>query len=177
MEKETLCTLSSIRTFSGIYIDVLNPTEEMINIEDIAHSLSNQCRFGGHLPEFYSVAQHCMFCSEISLDTNKLAALMHDASEAYLIDVPRPVKNNLSNYKEIEDNLMKLISKKYKFQYPFHKDIKIVDDIALKTEWNCLMIKNCERNILLKNMSFEESKNEFLKMFNYLVNKKEKVSC
>lgn len=108
---ENLYTPDCIRTFTGIYMNVFEPTPEMICIEDIAHSLSMQCRFGGHLPEFYSVAEHSWHCSLMVANEHKLAALLHDASEAYLLDIPRPIKHRLNNYKKIEDNLMNIIAK------------------------------------------------------------------
>lgn len=119
---ENLFTANCIRTFTGKYMNVFEPTEDMICIEDVAHALSNQCRFGGHLPKFYSVAQHSLMCCEMATPERKLEALLHDASEAYLLDVPKPIKQRLSNYKEIEDNLMRLIAKKFGFQYPLSEE-------------------------------------------------------
>lgn len=138
--EESLYTPDCIRTYTGLYINVFEPTLDMICIEDIAHALSMQCRFGGHLPIFYSVAEHSWYCSQLVKEEHKLAALLHDASEAYLLDVPRPIKKHLSNYKEIEHNLMLLISEKFGFNYPLHNDVKDVDELALITEWNSLMI-------------------------------------
>lgn len=140
---ENLYTPNCIRTVSGIYMNVFEPTPEMICIEDIAHALSMQCRFGGHLPTFYSVAQHSLNCSYLIEDEKlKLPALLHDAGEAYLIDVPRPVKRGLTNYKEIEDRLMRVIADKFGFEYPLHPDVKEVDEQMLQTEWNHLMLGN-----------------------------------
>lgn len=138
---ENLYTPNCIRTFTGIYMNVFDPTLEMVCIEDIAHALSNQCRFGGHLPEFYSVAQHSVVMCEKVNTKHKLAALLHDASEAYLLDIPRPIKGGLSNYKEIENNLMSLISEKFMFQYPLHEKIKEVDEYMLQWEWSRLMLR------------------------------------
>lgn len=139
--EENLFTKDCIRTQSGIYMNVFKPTMDMICIEDIAHALSYQCRFGGHLPLFFSVAQHSLNCSYLIEDKElKLAALLHDASEAYLLDIPRPIKNNLSNYKEIEDGLMKLIAEKFEFEYPLHKEVKDVDEQMLQFEWDGLML-------------------------------------
>jgi len=89
---------------------------------------------------FYSVAQHCILAAEYVGDEHKLAALLHDASEAYLIDVPRPVKRQLPNYKEVEDKLMTVISAKFGFQWPLHEDVKKADEITLQYEWECLML-------------------------------------
>ncbi|HET8885571.1 MAG TPA: hypothetical protein VFM70_04370 [Salinimicrobium sp.] len=137
---ENLFKTDCIRTSSGIYINVFEPTEEMICIEDIAHSLAHQCRFGGHLPEFYSVAQHSVLCSLMVPEKLKLQALLHDASEAYLLDMPKPIKERLPDYKKIEDNLMQVIAKKFGFSYPLGKEVKAADGRLLEMEWNDLML-------------------------------------
>lgn len=139
--KEDLYAQNSIRTYTGLYMNISLPTLEMVCIEDIAHGLSNQCRFGGHLPEFYSVAQHCVLCSELADREYRLQALMHDASEAYLIDIPTPIKRLLTNYKELEDDLMSLIAKKFNFSYPLNEHVKQIDQYILQFEWDNLMIK------------------------------------
>src|ERR1039458_2829532 len=82
----------SIRTYSGLIFWPLNPDPALIRIEDIAHSLAHQCRFGGHSRVFYSVAQHSVRVSEICATEDALWGLLHDASEAYLVDVPAPLK-------------------------------------------------------------------------------------
>lgn len=122
-------------------MNVFEPTLDMICIEDIAHALSNQCRFGGHLPEFYSVAQHSFICSQKVGDEYKLQALLHDASEAYLLDIPRPIKQRLRNYKEIEEKLMTLIGEKFGVKYPLEKPVKQIDNELLEFEWNHIMLK------------------------------------
>jgi hypothetical protein len=80
----------------------LDPRPEDVALEDIAHALAHLCRFGGHCSRFYSVAEHSVLVSLVVPHEHALAALMHDATEAYLVDVPRPVKRHLSNYKELE---------------------------------------------------------------------------
>lgn len=141
MSKENLNVEDCIRTNSGIYMNVFNPTLDMICIEDIAHALSNMPRFGGHLPEFYSVGRHSIFCSRYVIKGKELEALLHDASEAYLLDMPTPIKRKLTNYKELENNLMSLIAEKFGFAWPMDSDIKDVDRYALEFEWNHLMLK------------------------------------
>lgn len=166
---ENLYTPNCIRTFTGIYMNVFEPTLEMICIEDIAHALSNQCRFGGHLPKFYSVAQHSFLCSQIVSEEFKLQALLHDASEAYLLDIPRPIKQGLRNYKEIEDKLMILISEKFGFNYPLEKSVKRVDEELLQFEWEHLMLKKP----LISNFvcwSPEYAKEKFMETYTKLIN-------
>lgn len=137
---ENLNTPDCIRTVSGRYVNIFDPKPEMIHIEDIAHSLSMQCRFGGHLPKYYSVAQHSILVANLVPEEHFVSAIMHDASEAYLLDIPTPIKRKLTNYKEIEDNLMKVIAKKYQFEWPLCKEVKEADEIMLVCEWNGLML-------------------------------------
>lgn len=141
MSKENLYTPNCIRTFTGKYINPANPDPELICIEDIAHALSMQPRFGGHLPVFYSVAQHCCHVAMLSPEHLRLTALMHDASEAYLIDVPKPIKSQLTNYKEIETRLMYEIAKKFGFIWPGHEKVDEADIQALEIEWKELMLR------------------------------------
>jgi hypothetical protein len=172
MDSSTLYTYerdggkAKIGTFTGRFVDVINPELEDIDIEDIAHALSHGCRFGGHTREFYSVAQHSILCSYMTTDLDyALEALMHDASEAYLIDVPRPIKIHLSNYKEIENNLMTLIAKKFGFTWPLHESVKVVDEVLLQLEWDSLMIN---KNNTIVPMTSKEAKSEFLRRFHEL---------
>ena len=79
-------------TYTGKEFYPLDPNPADIDIKDIAHALSNCCRFAGHIKSFYSVAQHSVIVSELCEPENALAGLLHDASEAYLSDIARPVK-------------------------------------------------------------------------------------
>lgn len=165
MVTENLYTPDCIRTFTGIYINVFEPTPEMICIEDIAHALSMQCRFGGHLPYFYSVAQHSASCCALASPAHKLAALLHDASEAYLLDIPRPIKKRLANYKEIEDGLMKVIAAKYGFEYPLHDQVKKIDELMLQLEWDEVMLG---KNSYFEIMDRDRAKEFFINQFKIL---------
>lgn len=157
---ENLNAADCIRTVSGQYVNVFNPDPDTILIEDIAHALSNMPRFGGHLPYFYSVAQHSVWCAQRIVPELKLDALLHDASEAYLMDMPRPIKNRLTDYKEVENNLMRVIAEKFKIEYPINPVVKTMDEHALRWEWNSIMISKF-------NYSFRKSftKLEFLSEF------------
>lgn len=86
---------SSITTYTGKRFHLFNPSHDEICIEDIAHALSNLCRFTGHCTRFYSVAQHSWHASFYVPDEHKFEALMHDASEAYLNDLSRPLKHDI----------------------------------------------------------------------------------
>jgi hypothetical protein len=132
---------TAIRTYTGEIFDVLNPDPELICIEDIAHALGNLCRFGGHTRRFYSVGQHAFLCATLAPEPLKLAALLHDASEVYLVDVPSPIKQLLPQYQEMEDRLMQIIAKKYGFTYPLAKRVDEIDKMMLKREWKQLMTR------------------------------------
>lgn len=141
MAVENLYTTDCIRTFTGKYVNIFDPKPEMFCIEDIAHSLSQEPRFGGHLKHFYSVGQHCLKCVE-SIETElKFDMLMHDCSEAYLKYFPRPIKNRMPEYKKIENDLMIFLSKIFGFAYPLNERVKKVDEIILGIEWDRCMLK------------------------------------
>lgn len=131
---DKLYTERTIKTISGIYVDVFEPKPEMFVIEDIAHALSMIPRWGGHSPWFLSVAEHSRV---VAYETkgDKLEALLHDASEAYLMDLPRPIKRNMPEYKAIEDGVMKVIAEKFGFQYPLSEETKLADKNRLEAEW------------------------------------------
>lgn len=168
---ENLYTPNCIRTVTGIYINVFEPTEDMVCIEDIAHSLCQQPRFGGHLPYFYSVAEHSLNCAYVIDDEGlKLDALLHDASEAYLMDIPKPIKGGLANYKEIEDRLMGVIASKFGFEYPLRKEVKAVDEEMLNFEWNYLMLQKGEWP--LKRRHPQEIKSDFIGMYKHFASLK-----
>ena len=131
-----------IQTFTGIYFYPLDPRLEDIVIEDIAHALSNQCRFSGHSKHFYSVAQHCVYVST-QCGIHSLTGLLHDASEAYLVDVPRPIKSEFPNYLNIEKNIMSLIAKKFGIQFPFPDSVTLVDNQMLWVEKKNVMSVDC----------------------------------
>lgn len=136
LKEASVINSNAILVNSGVLIDVFNPNIEDIKIDDIAHSLSNICRYGGHSPKFYSVAQHCVICSQSEGTTKeKLEFLMHDASEAYLNDLPRPIKKNMPKYIDIEDNLLSIIFRKFDLNFPLSKRTHEVDDKILEFEY------------------------------------------
>jgi hypothetical protein len=122
-----------IQTYSGIQFWPLDPREEDILIEDIAHALSMQCRFGGHCHRFYSVAEHCCHVSDRCPEF-PLWGLLHDAAEAYLTDVIRPIKPYLTEYKGIEDHLMYHIANRFGLEHDMPYNVKVADLRILTTE-------------------------------------------
>ena len=107
-----------ITTYSKIHFTPLEPKEEEILLDDIVHAQSLMTRANGHFPEFYSVAQHSIACGKEAAarkysDRIVLACLLHDASEAYLSDITRPVKRELEGYKKMEETLQNVIYRRF----------------------------------------------------------------
>lgn len=122
---------------SGIHVDYANPTEDQIDIHDIARGLAATPRFRGQLLRPYNVAEHSIRVARAIAPKargRQLCALMHDAAEAYLGDMPSPVKALLPDYCELEDRFMKVISKKYEFTYPIPDEVKQLDMEILLAE-------------------------------------------
>lgn len=105
-----------IQTYTGRKFWPMDPRADEVFIEDIAHSLAMQCRFAGHCHRFYSVAEHSVLMARHlrweGVDV-ALWALLHDASESYLVDVPRPVKPYLPGYKEAEAKVMAAVCERF----------------------------------------------------------------
>ena len=105
------CDGNKIQTYTGKVFDFNDIRPESIDMVDIAHALSNVCRWGGHCSKFYSVAEHSVLCSYLAAqefpEDKKLQfyTLMHDAGEAYIGDMPKPFKIMLSQYTDIEEKV------------------------------------------------------------------------
>lgn len=120
---------------SGLLINLKQPTVEMICIDDIASALSKICRFGGHSNDFYSVAQHSVLVAKLAPEYLCREALLHDAAEAYLGDVIKPLKNLIgSAYEDIEHRFMVAICKKFNLSVDNLYEIKKYDKQALSLE-------------------------------------------
>ena len=141
--------MEHITTFTGEDFTPLSPDINQIKIEDIAHSLSLMCRANGHFKCFYSVAQHCVNCANEAEARGfsakiQLACLLHDASEAYLADITRPVKRHLPVYMEAEKHLQNLIYLKFLGAALTEDEsvcVKQVDNDMLVCEFDALMAK------------------------------------
>lgn len=129
-------------TQSGRLFDPLKITPSVINIHDIAHALSNLCRFGGHSHQFYSVAQHSLRVSAMLPPPLKLQGLMHDATEAYIVDLPRPLKVLLPQYVKLEENVWQAIAARFNLPLKLDKDVHDADDLILVAELEELMTHN-----------------------------------
>lgn len=164
---------SSIRTYTGNYVDVFNPDPETLEIVDVAHALSMQCRYGGHMRTFYSVAQHsiwvCEYLEKCGYPKEMcFEGLMHDASEAYLVDIPKPIKVHLKDYNDVEDTLMAALSSVFGFTYPLSSQVKIVDRIALEWEWAHLVCEDVEIEGDFEILTHEEAETKFLALYERL---------
>ena len=116
-----------IQTYTGRLVNPFDIKEGDISIEDIAHSLSMQCRFNGNTNKFYSVAEHSINVSLILSSMpakTQLLGLLHDATEAYLSDIPTPVKKYLPDYLSIEEKLSTDI---YRELHPQYGDLSVND--------------------------------------------------
>lgn len=126
--------MSFIQTFTGKHFNYLAIQLDAIEIEDIANALSNICRFAGHLPEFYSVGQHSVLTSHLVSQEFALQALLHDAAEAYLQDIPAPLKRLLPDYRAIEDRVDAAIRQKFGLPSEQHPTVKYADLVMLASE-------------------------------------------
>lgn len=130
----------SIITYTGKRVWPLDIRLYDIDVNDFAHSLSNLCRFTGHTREFYSVAQHLCLCYDIAED-HRLWLLLHDAPEAYLNDIARPLKHSeaYDAYRTSEDKIMRVMCQKFGLPWPEPPYVKEIDDQLLRTEIRDLM--------------------------------------
>jgi len=131
---------SCMETFSGGLFYPLNPRSGDVRITDIAHALALTCRYKGHCRKFYSVAQHCVLMSEwLKQETDPRWLLLHDAAEAYLTDLPRPVKANMPRYKEYEHQVLTAVGEAFQLPAIDEQAVKSADTIMLATEARDLM--------------------------------------
>lgn len=148
-----------IQTHTGKRFDFLDPKPDMVCLEDIAHSLGMLARFNGHTKFFFSVAEHSInvarYVSEVYSDFNnatgrklELAALLHDAAEAYIGDIPKPFKDQLSVIGKVEERILSVVFKKFgldtDFYLPLPVQIKDIDRRALVTEKDLLLRENVD---------------------------------
>lgn len=172
--------MSYITTYTGKHFDPINPNPELILIEDIAHALSMLCRGNGHVRSFWSVGEHCICCAKEAMarglpDKIVLACLLHDASECYMSDVPRPLKQEMKDYQDQEDKLLNIVYEKFlgeSLTLEEQKQLKAIDDDLLWYDLEVLLnekqsTKKPELHIDLdyKVRPFEIVEKEYLKLF------------
>jgi len=133
-----------INTISGKKFNLLEPTVEMVDLLDIAKGLAYKPHFGGMSPRFFSVAEHCLLVRYLLIKNTvhvslgiELAALLHDAAEAYIGDMIKPLKVHLPFYCEVEDRIMKVIFEHFGLKVYLLKLVKKYDLKAQEIEYNC----------------------------------------
>ena len=180
-----------LKTYTGKLVDILHLRPEDIDIVDIAHALSLSCRFLGHCKEFYSVAQHSIFVSEILFNQGCdkhicLSGLLHDATEAYISDIAAPLKQELYVDREfdltkltvLEEQIYKIIAQHFQLRYQFlEEEVEEADLIALATEgrqlvrdWNNPNFDRTPVDRKIVPWSPEKAEKEFLRVFKGMIN-------
>ena len=171
----TITLDQGIELLSGAMFNYNDPASSGVTIDDIASALSNICRFSGHLPRFYSVAQHAVNASLIVAPGHEKAALLHDTAEAFTNDLPTPLKVALPVFKDLEVSIESAMSQRFGFEYPLSAEIKLADLQMLKIEKE--HIKGCNAHwavldgvesdhlldkVILAPMTPEQAKTAFL---------------
>jgi len=176
-----------VETYTGKQFWPLDPRPEDVCIEDIAHSLSMQCRFNGHCSRFYSVAEHSVIVAK-ELEARdyypgvQLEGLLHDAAEAYICDIPRPLKRHIASYSSIEYKVQKAIFEAFNLPMITANHlaymIKDIDTSLMVYEAESIMPNannwTSEYNTIplkikhVLGLSPQEAEKQFLDMFNYL---------
>ena len=160
-------------TYTGQLVDPLNLSPDDIDIEDIAHSLALQNRYGGHTLWPYSVAQHSILLARAVPKSLARAALMHDASEAYCSDLPHPIKKNVPQYNSIEIPIQTAIFAKYNIPWDHMEEVSYYDRAICLDEMSQLMpdidqelVKTHRRlGVMIKAMSWQDVEEWYLDMF------------
>lgn len=160
-------------TYNGKIIDPAHIDPYSINISDIAHSLSQLCRFGGHTRTYYSVANHSLLVAMNVPAEDAFVGLMHDAAEAYCQDLIYPIKQMLPKYADIEAGIWEAIAWRFKLPEKIPQSVKDMDGIVCATEIRDLMPSNRENSIInitplpyhIQPLSQAASRHCFLKEF------------
>lgn len=186
--------MSYIRTYSGKNFDILNITTDSIDIESVAQGLSQTCRFSGQCKKFYSVAEHSCRIAVHVYDllqntgvsrkdalTQMFWGLLHDASEAYLPDMPSPFKvlPELEGFRKLEDNIMDVVAVKFGLPSKIPDIVKECDKRIITNERTCLMDMTLDwginplplddRNMPEYGMNPAEAKEWFLEIYENIV--------
>lgn len=163
-------------TYSGVKFTIFDPQIEDIQIEDIAHALSQLCRFTGHTRHFYSVAEHAYLASKLVPPSFALEALLHDAAEAYCNDLSRPMKHHprLTGYTEVEEIIDRAVRQKFGLPASMSPEVKDVDNKLVCTEGVQLMKEHAwaeghpRYDFLLSCLNSSEAEMQFIDRFNEL---------
>ncbi len=169
-----------IATYTGRTFHLLDPQPDDISIIDISHALSNICRYTGHAPFFYSVAQHSLLMAQY-LDNHAAgieivrAALLHDAAEAYVGDMSTPLKNLFPEYQAVEWCIQRAIMCKFGVTLApeISCAVREIDQAMLRAEalrlgmltpeWSCYAARKIDVDI--PPQSARETRAEFLNFY------------
>ena len=157
-----------LKTVSGRNIDPFNINPEDIDIQDIAQSLSMQCRYNGHTKKFYSVAEHSVLVSQVLPDEHKLWGLLHDASEAYVGDLISPVKHKIDSFISLENNIQKAVAQHFKLPVVMPDIIHQADKHVLDLELSWLASDCLDSEIGIIGIEPSAAATLFLNCFNSL---------
>ena len=167
----------SIRLFSGAWLDLSSPETSDFTIEDIAQGLALQCRYAGQCRDFYSVAEHSLLVSDI-VSEDPLGALLHDAAEAFLGDVTRPLKQMLPDYRKIESQMQRAILERFGLSLIPNPAIKRADLRVLAAEQHQVMPEGTDEwakrdgiepaNVTVRFLVPSEAKRRFLARYEML---------
>lgn len=171
-----------MQTYTGKKILLSQFNVDDIDIEDIAHALSRICRYNGHCEHFYSVAEHSVYVSECCNPEDAKWGLLHDAVEAYIGDMIRPLKYKLSMapYLEIEDRLQKVVAEKFGLPEEIPDSVHLADNMTLLAEKRDLIPVQHDWGFPKDHPTYPDhvaaygpnaAKFEFLKRYNELFNK------
>jgi hypothetical protein len=177
-----------ISLLSGATFNYNKPEESDVTIEDLGNALSNICRYAGHLPRFYSVAQHLVNTSRIVPVEMAFTALMHDTAEAFTNDLPTPLKWALPIFKELETKIESAMGNRFGFEFPYPPEVKEADTIMLMLEkhyvkgddsiwpryehWTIDKLEPYLKLVDLDSWQPRRAKREFLERFHELTNGK-----
>jgi hypothetical protein len=175
----------SIMLQSGAWFDFVSPNTSPFTIEDIAHGLAHICRYSGQCKGFYSVAEHSLLVSEMATGF-ELEALMHDAAEAFLGDITRPLKQMLPDYKRIEAEVERAIFSRFGMQTPLPREVKQADLRVLAAEQRQIMPRGTDdwlrgqdvvpAPVVVRNLPPEAAKREWLARFEALYSARSRVN-
>ena len=174
--------MTIITTHSGQQVDIESPHSDTLCIEDIAHALSFLCRGSGQANFFFSVARHCVYCAQEARARGfsrevVLACLLHDASEAYMTDVPKPIKDNLiPQYRRYEDALLDKIYEKFIGRTLTDDELSqvaLIDHVLLQYDLKYLLnidtaLPPIHIALQYEYIPFEDAKNGYLDIFHEL---------
>ncbi len=167
----------TIMLHSGAWFDFCAPTRSNFTIEDVAHGLANIRRYSGQCRRFYSVAEHSILVSETAIGF-ELEALLHDAAEAFMGDITRPLKQMLPEYKKIENDVEEAILMKFGLTAPLPTEVKDADLRVLAAEQSQIMPRGTDEwvreqhivpaPVIVRHLNPEQAKRAFLDRYERL---------